>query len=85
MFGDKGQWGPRIAKGFDTLWKHAVAGYNAMPAKGGNPDLDDIEVARAVVYMTNDAGANFKAPEPAAPEAAAAAAPDTAAAPAASK
>lgn len=75
MFGDKGQWGPRIAKGFDTLWKHAVNGYNAMPAKGGNPDLDDVEVARAVVYMTNDAGANFKAPEPAAPAAPSAEAP----------
>jgi cytochrome c5 len=34
-----------------------------MPAKGGNPDLDDIEVARAGVYMANEAGAKFKEPE----------------------
>ena len=36
-----------------------------MPAKGGNPSLDDFEVARGVVYMANAAGANF--PEPAEP------------------
>lgn len=62
--GDKGMWSKRLSQGFDTLWKHAVNGINAMPAKGGNPDLDDIEVARAVAYMGNEAGANFTAPEP---------------------
>jgi len=36
-----------------------------MPAKGGNPSLDDVEVARGVVYMANAAGASF--PEPAEP------------------
>ena len=42
-----------------------------MPAKGGNPDLDDVEVARAVVFMANQSGAKFKEPEvPAAPAAA---------------
>jgi cytochrome c5 len=46
-----------------------------MPAKGGNPDLDNIEVARAVAYMANKGGASFKEPEApvAAPAAAAAA------------
>ena len=34
-----------------------------MPAKGGNSDLDEIEVARAVVHMANAAGAKFKEPE----------------------
>ena len=66
-FSDKDQWAPRLSKGFDTLWKHALQGFNAMPAKGGNADLDDVEVARAVAYMANQAGADFKAPEPAAP------------------
>ena len=38
-----------------------------MPPKGGNPNLDDFEVARAVVYMANEAGASFDEPkEPAA-------------------
>jgi cytochrome c5 len=67
--GDTGAWGARIAKGYDTLVKHAIEGFNAMPAKGGNPDLDDVEVARAVVYLSNKGGATFK--EPAAPAAAA--------------
>jgi cytochrome c5 len=61
--GDAGGWGARIAQGYDTLVQHAVQGIRAMPAKGGNPDLDDIEVARAVVYMTNQSGAKFKEPE----------------------
>jgi cytochrome c5 len=77
--GDAGAWAPRIAQGYDTLVQHAVHGIRAMPAKGGNPDLDDIEVARAVVHMANESGAKFK--EPAAP-AAAQPAPATAAAPA---
>ena len=79
-FGDAGAWGPRIAQGYDTLVKHALEGIRAMPAKGGNPDLDDIEVARAMVYMANKGGAKFKEPEaPAAPAAAAPAASDAAA------
>lgn len=81
--GDKGQWAARLSQGFDTLWKHAVEGIGAMPAKGGNSSLDDIEVARAVAYMGKEVGADFKAPEPAAPAAAEApAAGDAAAAPA---
>ncbi len=65
-FGDAGAWGARIAQGYDTLVSHAIKGIRAMPAKGGNPDLDDVEVARAVVHMANAAGGKFK--EPAAPE-----------------
>ena len=67
--GDQGQWSARLGKGFDTLWQNAVNGIGTMPAKGGNSDLDDIEVARAVAYMANEAGAHFQAPEPAAPAA----------------
>ena len=68
-FGDQGQWSARLSKGFDTLWKNAVNGIGAMPAKGGNSSLDDIEVARAVAYMGKEVGADFKAPEPTAPAA----------------
>ena len=60
--GDAAGWGARIAQGYDTLVKHAIEGIRAMPARGGNPDLDDVEVARAVVYMTNQAGGTFKEP-----------------------
>jgi cytochrome c5 len=67
--GDAGAWGARIAQGYDTLVQHAINGIRAMPAKGGNPDLDDVEVARALVYMTNQSGAKFKEPEAPAPAA----------------
>ena len=73
-FDNKGDWGPRIGKGFDTLVKHAIEGFNQMPARGGDGDLSDVEVARAVAYMANSAGASFKAPEPAAAPAASGAA-----------
>lgn len=78
--GDNGAWSPRLAQGYDTVVKHALEGLRAMPAKGGNPDLDDLEVARAVVFMANKSGASFK--EPATPEPAATAAAPAAAAPA---
>jgi cytochrome c5 len=60
--GDKAAWGPRIKQGFQTLVEHALKGKNAMPPKGGNASLSDDEVARAVAFMANQAGANFKAP-----------------------
>jgi len=68
--GDKAAWATRLAQGYDTLVTHAINGIRAMPAKGGNPDLDDLEVARAVVFMTNQSGASFKEPVAPAPAAA---------------
>lgn len=76
--GDAAAWKPRLAQGFDTLVTHAVEGFKGMPARGGNASLDPVEVARAVAYLGNQAGANFTEPagtEPAAAAAAAAAAP----------
>lgn len=78
--GDNGVWGARLAQGYDTLLKHAIEGIRAMPAKGGNPDLDNLEVERAVVFMTNKSGASFKEPAEPAPALAAAEAPADAAA-----
>jgi cytochrome c5 len=40
--------------------KHAIEGIRGMPARGGNADLTDDEVASAVAEMANGAGANFK-------------------------
>lgn len=61
--GDTAAWQPLIAKGFDALLKNAINGVNAMPPRGGNPSLSDLEVARAVVYLANQSGANFPEPE----------------------
>ena len=74
-FGDKSAWAPRIKQGYETLIKHAEEGIRQMPPRGGNPDLSDIEIARAVAYMANDAGAKFVPPEPVAAPAAAGATP----------
>lgn len=71
-FGDAAAWGPRIAQGYDKVVANALGGLRAMPPKGGNPDLDDVEVARAVVHMANAGGAKFKEPEVKAPAAASA-------------
>ncbi|AOX99699.1 cytochrome c5 family protein [Jeongeupia sp. USM3] len=60
--GDAATWTARIGKGFETLAKHAIEGFNAMPARGGAPDLTDDEVKRAVAFMGNAAGAKFTEP-----------------------
>src|SRR5262245_631448 len=76
--GDKAAWADHIKEGLDKLVKNAISGIKAMPPRGGNPDLSDYEVARAVVYMANQAGAGFKeppAPKEAAPPPATAATP----------
>ena len=81
-FENKGDWAPRIAQGFDTLFQHALNGFNAMPAKGGAADLTDQELKRVITYMANKAGGTFPDPDAAAP-ADAAASGETASAPAA--
>jgi cytochrome c5 len=50
--GDKGAWGPRIAKGKATLYKNALNGINAMPPKGMCMTCSDAEIKAAVDYMT---------------------------------
>jgi cytochrome c5 len=58
--GDKVAWTARLAQGQATLVKNAIAGFQGkagvMPPKGGNADLTDAEVRRAVVHMANLAG-----------------------------
>jgi len=52
--GDAEAWNPRIAKGNETLYDHAINGFHdksIMPAKGGNKTLSDEEVKAAVDYM----------------------------------
>ncbi|CAN7189077.1 c-type cytochrome [Acidovorax sp. LjRoot129] len=84
---DAAAWSARIKTGFDALVQSALKGKGAMAPQGGG-DFNDTEIARAVAYMANSAGAKFAEPAapaaPAAAEAAApAAAPTAAAAPAA--
>ena len=60
-FGDVAAWAPRIKTGFEALWNSALKGKGAMGAQGGG-DYEDIEVGRAVVYMTAAAGGKFAEP-----------------------
>ena len=74
---NKADWAPRIKKGQETLFKHAIEGFTdkgMMPAKGGNTALSDDEVKAAVTYMVNESGGNFPASNKAAGDAAAPAA-----------
>jgi cytochrome c5 len=50
-FGSVDDWAPRRAQGTDTLYSHALNGFNNMPAKGGNASLSDDEVKAAVDHM----------------------------------
>ena len=92
-FGDASAWAARIATGYDALLTSALKGKGAMAAQGGG-EFQDIEIGRAVVYMTAAAGGKFAepavpaagnvvsaaaAPAPAAPAAVMAAAPEAAA------
>ena len=63
--GDAAAWAPRIKTGFDALVQSALKGKNAMSPQGGG-NFNDIEIARAVAFLANAAGAKFSAPEPAA-------------------
>jgi cytochrome c5 len=55
--GDKAAWGPRIAKGKDILYDHALHGFTGsagmMPAKGGRTDVPDDIVKQAVDHMVD--------------------------------
>ena len=57
--GDVEAWGPRIAKGNDTLHTHAIEGFKGdkgfMPPKGGRVDLSDAEISSAVDYIVSQA------------------------------
>jgi len=78
--GDAAAWGPRLKQGYEALVHSSLKGKGNMPAQGGG-DFTDLEIARAVVHMANQAGAKFAEPK-AAPvvQAAAPAAADPAAA-----
>lgn len=61
--GDKTAWGKRSEAGLPAMIKTAIKGKRAMPPKGGQSGLSDMEVARAVVFMANAGGGKFKEPK----------------------
>lgn len=62
-FGDRKTWKPLIAEGQPVLTAHAWVGVRAMPPKGGRPDLSLEEFARAVAFMSREAGGKWQDPD----------------------
>lgn len=54
----RGEWTGRLAQGMDTVYRHAIEGYQGeagiMPAKGGNPALSDEQVIATVDWMVEN-------------------------------
>lgn len=51
VLGQADAWAARIDKGMDTLVKHAVEGFNAMPPMGTCMDCSEAEIRAVVEYM----------------------------------
>lgn len=49
--GDVAAWAPRLSKGAETLYTHAIKGFNGMPAKGLCFDCSDDEIKASVDYL----------------------------------
>lgn len=49
--GNAEHWEPRLEKDMDTLYDHAINGFQAMPPKGGQLGLSDDEVKVAVDHL----------------------------------
>ena len=52
-FGDSNAWDPLIKQGLNTLYKNAINGIGAMPAKGTCATCSDQAIQAAVQYMVN--------------------------------
>ncbi len=61
--GDKKAWSKLIKEGQLQLTADGYSGVRAMPAKGGRPELTVAEFGSAVVFMANQAGANWQEPD----------------------
>ncbi|MCD9500305.1 c-type cytochrome [Photobacterium carnosum] len=49
--GDADDWATRMSQGDAVLAKHAIEGFNAMPAKGTCMDCSDDEIVATINYM----------------------------------
>ncbi len=60
--GDEKAWAARASQGLTGLTKNALTGIRKMPPHGGNPNLSDTEIERAITYMVNQSGGNWTEP-----------------------
>lgn len=61
--GDAKAWGKLIKEGQVNLTADGYMGVRAMPARGGRADLSVPDFANAVVYMANQSGGTWQAPD----------------------
>jgi cytochrome c5 len=61
--GDIKAWSKLIKEGQANITADGYAGVREMPARGSKPELSVAEFGAAVVYMANQAGANWKEPD----------------------
>lgn len=64
VIGDEKAWRERASQGLSALTRHALEGIRQMPAHGGQPQLTDLEIARAITYMVNHSGGDWVQPAP---------------------
>jgi cytochrome c5 len=60
--GDQQAWEKFTSMGLTNLTKIALKGVRKMPPHGGNPDLTDTEIERAISYMVNQSGGHWIEP-----------------------
>ena len=60
--GDTKAWAKLSSLGLTGLSENALKGIRRMPPHGGNPDLTDTEVERAITYMVNQSGGHWTEP-----------------------
>ena len=51
--GDAAAWGPRIGKGIETLYTHAIGGFNGMPPKGLCMGCSEDDIKGVVDYIVS--------------------------------
>ena len=60
--GDKKAWAKLASRGLSGLSKSALTGIRDMPSHGGNLNLTDTEIERAITYMVNRSGGHWAEP-----------------------
>jgi len=60
--GDRKAWNKRASQGLPGLTQNALKGIRQMPPHGGNPNLTDLEIERAIAYMVNQSGGHWIEP-----------------------
>ena len=60
--GDRKAWAKLASRGLTGLTEVALKGIRKMPPHGGNPDLTDTEIERAITYMVNQSGGRWIEP-----------------------